>query len=255
MNKIYKVRKQSLFDYYKEEYKKFIYEIIKSFKITNINYYEIIVSLWGESYNKYTGKLMNYEERLLLEGAKQKITRYIKELESNQFRGFTGYNLSEVLEENIVPVNYNHSKNGQKVKKQFLNYFDEKYKDLVLKMVNLFKIYYPDYYFAIEYYYYGDEYQIKKNWVQYNPKIAALFNSARIKINKVLEKIEKLDNLNYDLSKLIISRNASKVYFENNNIDELYEEIEENDKLDEIIDNLYDTMEEFQNVKEKKYGK
>lgn len=255
MEKMYKIRKQSLFDYYPERYKDFICKIIKSFETTNINYYEIIIALWGNNYDKYTGKLIDYDEKLFLIGAKQKITRYIQELENDKFRGFTGFDINEEIEKNIVSIDYNHSNNGQKVKEKFLDYFDEEYKNVVLKMVELFKIYYPDYYFAINHYYYGEEYQIKKNWISYNPKIAVLFNSTRIKINKVLEKIKKLDGLNYDLFKLTILRNASKFYFENDNIDELYEEIEENDILDEKIDDLYDSINELENVKVKCYGK
>lgn len=232
---LYKVRKKSLFEYYPEKYKEFIYKIIKSFEITNFEYYELIVALWGENYDNYTGKVMDYNEKLILIAFKNKITRYIKELENGSFRGFTGFNIPE-FSNDIVQIDYNHSKNGQRVKESFLDYFNTEDKTIILKMVDLFKIYYPDYYFAINYYYYGDEYQIKKNWVIYNTKIAALFNSARIKINKALEKIKTLEN--YNLEKIIAVRNASKFYFEDNN-DELYKE---------IIDDL-------ENAKVKKYGK
>lgn len=250
MKEIYKLRKQSLFDYFQEEYKDFIYEIVKSFKITNYDYYELIVELWGYNYDKYTGKSIDYEEKKILIALKQKIRRYIKEVENNEFRGFTGYYV-DVFSNGVVKINFNHSKNGNKTKEQFLDYFNPEDEELILKIVDLFKIYYPDYYFSINYYYYGDKYQIKKTWVSYNYKVATLFNSARIKINKIIDRINNMDTKEYNLEKIVCQRNTSKFYLGDDNIDTLYEEIEETDEIKDNIDILYDTMEELADEKEK----
>ncbi len=114
-------KKQSFFDYFEEKDKPLILEIIEEYKEKNLDYYEILVKACGEKYDCLVLSALTKEEKIKL----------------NSFRTI----IKNKIKNGNLP-----KKPGPTKKQSFFDYFDEKDKDFVLKIIEEYKEKDSDYY-------------------------------------------------------------------------------------------------------------
>ena len=117
-----KNKKISFFDYFEEKDKDFVLEIIEEYKEKDLDYYEVLVKEYGEKYDHLV------ETSPLTEKEKIKL---------NNFRA--------IIRSKIKSGNFS-KKSGRTKKQSFFDYFDEKDKDFVLKIIEEYKEKDSDYY-------------------------------------------------------------------------------------------------------------
>ena len=115
-------KKQNFFDYFDEKDKDFVLEIIEEYKEKDLDYYEVLVKEYGEKYDHLV------ETSPLTEKEKIKL---------NNFRA--------IIRSKIKSGNFS-KKSGRTKKQSFFDYFDEKDKDFVLKIIEEYKEKDSDYY-------------------------------------------------------------------------------------------------------------
>ena len=114
-------KKQSFFDYFEEKDKPLILEIIEEYKEKNLDYYEILVKACGEKYDCLVLSALTKEEKIKL----------------NSFRTI----IKNKIKNGNLP-----KKTGPTKKQSFFDYFEEKDKDFVLKIIEEYKEKDSDYY-------------------------------------------------------------------------------------------------------------
>ena len=114
-------KKQSFFDYFEEKDKPLILEIIEEYKEKDLDYYEILVKACGEKYDCLVLSALTKEEKIKL----------------NSFRTI----IKNKIKNGNLP-----KKPGPTKKQSFFDYFDEKDKDFVLKIIEEYKEKDSDYY-------------------------------------------------------------------------------------------------------------
>ena len=115
-------KKQSFFDYFEEKDKDFVLEIIEEYKEKDLDYYEVLVKEYGEKYDHLVETSpLTKEEKIKL----------------NSFR--------TIIKNKIKNGNFS-KKPGPTKKQSFFDYFDEKDKDFVLKIIEEYKEKDSDYY-------------------------------------------------------------------------------------------------------------
>ena len=112
-------KKQSFFDYFEEKDKPLILEIIEEYKEKNLDYYEILVKACGEKYDCLVLSALTKKEKKQLQAFKKVIE---KKLQKGTL------------------------KSGRTKKQSFFDYFEEKDKPLVLKIIEKYKEKDSDYY-------------------------------------------------------------------------------------------------------------
>ena len=117
-----RTKKQSFFDYFDEKDKDFVLKIIEEYKEKDSNYYKVLIKEYGEKYNSLVEpSLLTKEEKT----------------ELKTFRA--------IIRSKIKSGNFS-KKSGRTKKQSFFDYFDEKDKPLVLKVIEEYKEKDSDYY-------------------------------------------------------------------------------------------------------------
>ena len=115
-------KKQNFFDYFEEKDKDFVLEIIEEYKEKDLDYYEVLVKEYGEKYDHLVETSpLTKEEKIKL----------------NSFRTI----IKNKIKNGNLP-----KKPGPTKKQSFFDYFDEKDKDFVLKIIEEYKEKDSDYY-------------------------------------------------------------------------------------------------------------
>ena len=115
-------KKQSFFDYFEEKDKPLVLEIIEEYKEKDLDYYEVLVKEYGEKYDHLVETSpLTKEEKIKL----------------NSFRTI----IKNKIKNGNLP-----KKPGPTKKQSFFDYFDEKDKDFVLKIIEEYKEKDSDYY-------------------------------------------------------------------------------------------------------------
>ena len=117
-----RTKKQSFFDYFDEKDKDFVLKIIEEYKEKDSNYYKVLIKEYGEKYNSLV------EPSLLTKKEKTELK-----------------NFRAIIRSKIKNGNFS-KKSGRTKKQSFFDYFDEKDKDFVLKIIEEYKEKDSDYY-------------------------------------------------------------------------------------------------------------
>ena len=152
---------------YEEKDQETVLKIVNRFKVTSPDYYEVISKKYsGDKFEIKNDVELTYEEQKLLKSAKAKIKLLLND--SKKLDIFLG------------------------AQEGFLQLYEEKDQETVLKIVNRFKVTSPDYYEVISKKYSGDKFEIK-NDVELTYEEQKLFNSAKAKIKILLNDSKKLN--------------------------------------------------------------
>ncbi len=116
------IKKQSFFDYFEEKDKPLVLKVIEEYKEKDSDCYKVLIKEYGEKYDSLV------DPSLLTEKEKIKL---------NNFRA--------IIRSKIKSGNFS-KKSGRTKKQSFFDYFDEKDKDFVLKIIEEYKEKDSDYY-------------------------------------------------------------------------------------------------------------
>ena len=116
------IKKQNFFDYFEEKDKPLVLKVIEEYKEKDSDYYKVLIKEYGEKYDSLVDpSLLTEEEKIKL----------------NNFRA--------IIRSKIKSGNFS-KKSGRTKKQSFFDYFDEKDKDFVLKIIEEYKEKDSDYY-------------------------------------------------------------------------------------------------------------
>ncbi len=116
------IKKQNFFDYFEEKDKPLVLKVIEEYKEKDSDYYKVLIKEYGEKYDSLVDpSLLTEEEKIKL----------------NNFRA--------IIRSKIKSGNFS-KKPGPTKKQSFFDYFDEKDKDFVLKIIEEYKEKDSDYY-------------------------------------------------------------------------------------------------------------
>ena len=177
---------------YEEKYQETVLKIVNRFKITNPNYYQIISKKYsGDKFEIKNDVELTYEEQKLFNSAKAKIKILLND--SKKLNIFLS------------------AQNG------FLQLYEEKDQETVLKIVDMFKVMNPNYYEIISKKYSGDRFEIK-NVVKLTKKEHTIFSNAKVRINSLLTDKQKLIILLAEKQDLILEKQEFKCKFDEKNL-------------------------------------
>ena len=177
---------------YEEKYQETVLKIVNRFKITNPNYYQIISKKYsGDKFEIKNDVELTYEEQKLFNSAKAKIKILLND--SKKLNIFLS------------------AQNG------FLQLYEEKDQETVLKIVDSFKVMNPNYYEIISKKYSGDRFEIK-NVVKLTKKEHTIFSNAKVRINSLLTDKQKLIILLAENQDLILEKQEFKCKFDEKNL-------------------------------------
>ena len=177
---------------YEEKDQETVLKIVNRFKITNPNYYQIISKKYsGDKFEIKNDVELTYEEQKLFNSAKAKIKILLND--SKKLNIFLS------------------AQNG------FLQLYEEKDQETVLKIVDSFKVMNPNYYEIISKKYSGDRFEIK-NVVKLTKKEHTIFSNAKVRINSLLTDKQKLIILLAEKQDLILEKQEFKCKFDEKNL-------------------------------------
>ena len=194
-------KKQNFFDYFEEKDKDFVLEIIEEYKEKDLDYYEVLVKEYGEKYDHLVETSpLTKEEKIKL----------------NSFR--------TIIKNKIKNGNFS-KKPGPTKKQSFFDYFEEKDKPLVLKIIEKYKEKDSDYYKVLVKTY-GEKYD---HLVETSP----LTKEEKIKLNSFRTIIKnKIKNGNFSKKPGPTKKQSFFDYFEEKDkplVLEIIEEYKEKD--------------------------
>ena len=177
---------------YEEKYQETVLKIVNRFKITSPDYYEVISKKYsGDKFEIKNDVELTYEEQKLFNSAKAKIKILLND--SKKLNIFLS------------------AQNG------FLQLYEEKDQETVLKIVDRFKVMNPNYYEIISKKYSGDRFEIK-NVVKLTKKEHTIFSNAKVRINSLLTDKQKLIILLAEKQDLILEKQEFKCKFDEKNL-------------------------------------
>ena len=177
---------------YEEKDQETVLKIVDRFKVMNPNYYEIISKKYsGDKFEIKNDVELTYEEQKLFNSAKAKIKILLND--SKKLNIFLS------------------AQNG------FLQLYEEKDQETVLKIVDSFKVMNPNYYEIISKKYSGDRFEIK-NVVKLTKKEHTIFSNAKVRINSLLTDKQKLIILLAENQDLILEKQEFKCKFDEKNL-------------------------------------
>ena len=177
---------------YEEKYQETVLKIVNRFKVTSPDYYEVISKKYsGDKFEIKNDVELTYEEQKLFNSAKAKIKILLND--SKKLNIFLS------------------AQNG------FLQLYEEKDQETVLKIVDRFKVMNPNYYEIISKKYSGDRFEIK-NVVKLTKKEHTIFSNAKVRINSLLTDKQKLIILLAEKQDLILEKQEFKCKFDEKNL-------------------------------------
>ena len=177
---------------YEEKYQETVLKIVNRFKVTSPDYYEVISKKYsGDKFEIKNDVELTYEEQKLFNSAKAKIKILLND--SKKLNIFLS------------------AQNG------FLQLYEEKDQETVLKIVDMFKVMNPNYYEIISKKYSGDRFEIK-NVVKLTKKEHTIFSNAKVRINSLLTDKQKLIILLAEKQDLILEKQEFKCKFDEKNL-------------------------------------
>ena len=177
---------------YEEKDQETVLKIVNRFKVTSPDYYEVISKKYsGDKFEIKNDVELTYEEQKLFNSAKAKIKILLND--SKKLNIFLS------------------AQNG------FLQLYEEKDQETVLKIVDSFKVMNPNYYEIISKKYSGDRFEIK-NVVKLTKKEHTIFSNAKVRINSLLTDKQKLIILLAEKQDLILEKQEFKCKFDEKNL-------------------------------------
>ena len=177
---------------YEEKDQETVLKIVNRFKVTSPDYYEVISKKYsGDKFEIKNDVELTYEEQKLFNSAKAKIKILLND--SKKLNIFLS------------------AQNG------FLQLYEEKDQETVLKIVDSFKVMNPNYYEIISKKYSGDRFEIK-NVVKLTKKEHTIFSNAKVRINSLLTDKQKLIILLAENQDLILEKQEFKCKFDEKNL-------------------------------------
>ena len=177
---------------YEEKDQETVLKIVNRFKVTSPDYYEVISKKYsGDKFEIKNDVELTYEEQKLFNSAKAKIKILLND--SKKLNIFLS------------------AQNG------FLQLYEEKDQETVLKIVDMFKVMNPNYYEIISKKYSGDRFEIK-NVVKLTKKEHTIFSNAKVRINSLLTDKQKLIILLAEKQDLILEKQEFKCKFDEKNL-------------------------------------
>ena len=177
---------------YEEKDQETVLKIVNRFKVTSPDYYEVISKKYsGDKFEIKNDVELTYEEQKLFNSAKAKIKILLND--SKKLNIFLS------------------AQNG------FLQLYEEKDQETVLKIVDRFKVMNPNYYEIISKKYSGDRFEIK-NVVKLTKKEHTIFSNAKVRINSLLTDKQKLIILLAEKQDLILEKQEFKCKFDEKNL-------------------------------------